>query len=134
MQNGALQVQLKGIKDLEREIKLLTRQLEETIHKMDKIQSEKCFLAQENETLMKKVESLTLSMENMRKEFHSKTEAVMLELMDIQKSRDALCSEGRNVVHTVRSWMMEQQEINRQLSESVRCKNEAIAKLRRENE
>lgn len=98
------------------------------------MQTDKNYFAQRNEELAREINSLRDTIHQMKKEHQYKTETVMMELVDTRNSRDALCCEGRNIVNTIKSWMREQQEINKQLSEKLLETKYTLSKLKSENE
>lgn len=119
---------------LKSQLKSVNCQLDQSYNHLKKVTVEKDCLCKRNEELNIEVQNLYAAFNDMNEQYQYKADSVMMELVDTKQNREALCHEGRNVIKNVRSWISEQQSINKQLKNDLRDKRHVISKLKRENE
>lgn len=130
--NERLQQQIECMKccvrQNESDSKSIRLQLDKCVNDLKLAEQEKSYLEQRNATLM-------ATLDRMQATIQSKTESLAhmeVELLDAKTSRDEICTESRNVVFNVRSWLDEQKKINEELKARLEKKNALIAKYEHE--
>lgn len=129
-----LQNDIVNLSKLKSQVKSLTDQLTQVCGQLKRAACEKECLYKKNEELTQEANSLYNALNDLSNEYTYKTESVLVELDDTKQCRDALCHEGRHVIRNVRSWITEQQTINKKLKNELRTKKATIAKLKKENQ